>query len=195
MRGKKIIITSIMAVSMIFIICGTSLAVEPVTKSYTFSAGTAAKASEVNQNFDELYSKVNELVTAVNNLTPVSYSGTLVLANLFASVTTMSITVSPIPGMNDMYSVAGGASKANGGPLNITGVIFGGNPSRLVFTLVPWLDTRCGGETCVPAKIVGGLLSEDGETNIYNGNYTAATDLVAIIGTKNTWTLTGDFPF
>ena len=37
-----------------------------ITKPFTFVAGTKARANEVNQNFDVLYSQVNSNISAIN---------------------------------------------------------------------------------------------------------------------------------
>ena len=39
-----------------------------ITKPYTFQAGTKARASEVNQDFDILYSEVNRIGTEILNI-------------------------------------------------------------------------------------------------------------------------------
>ncbi len=58
---KKLSIISI----TLFLIVATSHA-EQITKPHTFAAGTSAKASEVNENFDAVYNQVNKVGEAVS---------------------------------------------------------------------------------------------------------------------------------
>ncbi len=40
----------------------------PITKPFTFNTGEPARASEMNDNFDTLYTKVNELDSRISSL-------------------------------------------------------------------------------------------------------------------------------
>jgi hypothetical protein len=59
--------------SMIILILLSTAQAEQITKPYTFEAGQPAKANEVNQNFDVLYNKLNEMDQYVNK--PIIWSG------------------------------------------------------------------------------------------------------------------------
>ncbi len=47
---------------------GATVQAEDIVKPYSFTNGTPADAEQVNQNFDALYQKVNELQAEVNAL-------------------------------------------------------------------------------------------------------------------------------
>lgn len=56
-RNRRVIII----VSLIAILIPTALYAISITKSYTFTAGNPTIAAEVNANFDQLFTKVNDL--------------------------------------------------------------------------------------------------------------------------------------
>lgn len=54
--------------------CASYVAAAPVTVPFTFTAGTAAKASEVNANFTALANAINQLSSRVSQLESGKYS-------------------------------------------------------------------------------------------------------------------------
>jgi hypothetical protein len=66
-RPSAIFISVISAMFSITVL-NTAIASDTIQKPHTFSPGTLAKASEVNENFDALYEKINGLSTEVREL-------------------------------------------------------------------------------------------------------------------------------
>ncbi len=79
-----------------------------ITKPYTFTSGTPAVASQVNDNFDVLYSKINELIgkqspfRQIQSITKTDVFNTM--SSAFTDVTGLSVTITP-KGTNSKFLV------------------------------------------------------------------------------------------
>jgi hypothetical protein len=85
---RSTILISVISVLFSITVLTTAIASDTIQKPHTFSPGTPAKASEVNENFDALYEKINVLSTEVRELKASTYDcitvNTLKEAYLFA---------------------------------------------------------------------------------------------------------------
>ena len=80
MKFKETKITAILAVVFVLVVVSMSAYAADLTVPHTFSPGTAAKSSEVNENFTTIYNEVNALKKQLSNdwiklLDNASYSG------------------------------------------------------------------------------------------------------------------------
>ncbi len=87
--GKRsTILISVISVLFSTTVLSTAIASDTIQKPHTFSPGTPAKASEVNENFDALYETINVLSTEVRELKASTFNcitvNTLKEAYLFA---------------------------------------------------------------------------------------------------------------
>ena len=55
-----------MFLAMFIVFSSSNVTADSITKPYTFTAGTTAKASEVNANFDTVYGQVNKIGGVIN---------------------------------------------------------------------------------------------------------------------------------
>lgn len=93
------------------VVVPTALFSAPITKPYTFTTGNVAKASEVNADFDALYTQVNANDARLTTLegTIIGYASAAAVSGV-PRLSTTSLSQTNTPGGHvGVYAVAGGS--------------------------------------------------------------------------------------
>lgn len=169
-----------------------------IVKPFTFTAGTKARANEVNDNFDILYSQVNSNITAIENNAEDIDSLSLSKANVNGNSTQRFAVGDPVTNSDainkgyllrnglptgfvvycaieevpDGYLICDGSevSRTTYSDLfNVIGTIFGSGDGSTTFAIPDLLDKFIQGDTVVGTSKAAGLPNITGNTG-YGGH-------------------------
>lgn len=163
-----------------------------IVKPFTFTAGTKARANEVNDNFDILYSQVNSNITAIENNAEDIDSLSLSKANVNGNSTQRFAVGDPVTNSDainkgyllrnglptgfvvycaieevpDGYLICDGSevSRTTYSDLfNVIGTIFGSGDGSTTFAIPDLLDKFIQGDTVVGTSKAAGLPNITGQ--------------------------------